>query len=204
MKSRFTMKTYHLIPCLLLLATVPSLAQKAAAPAPGTAQFSNATLVFKGGVFNIKGLGSDAAVVYLTAGKTAGPVSLSLPGRELRARKIVANFKKTKGKKTFDLISATAEGEVYLHNNQKNAQGEARELTIRCERAEVKAGDQPGTGRIDFFGNAKVEYDSPLGPIKTTTAHGWIRLNRPEDPEPWEVNLDDGEMTGSLKEGKKK
>lgn len=124
--------------------------------------------------------------------------------REFSGRALIATAQEAKAKtkeSRFRLLGASVSREVSLVIEQVDLNDEKTTIKVRCDQAVYKAGAKPGSGRIDFSGNARVWYYGFLD-TETTTESGWIDLGDPDDLEnkPPTLHLGGGNTTGKVKD----
>jgi hypothetical protein len=218
----------NLLPAFSLLLSLPLLSLGAAAQKSATvSRVGEFTLDWSKGVIDAAFPTPSGKVTVALTG-TKGPVSfvgqeagsarlaknkLRSQRRELTAQSIVVLAQQRKqGKQTLMQVkTATAQKDVIFLLEQVSLEGEKSTTKVRCDQAVFKAGAKPGTGRLDFSGNARVwTYGAGvLESSETATSGGWIDLGDPDDAEnkPPTLHLESGSSSGSLKEdggGKKK
>jgi len=189
-------------PTLLLLLTLASL-PVVARPQAGATKLGEFTVSFNPGKLRFESLSATKLKATLT-GVGSSLVKLISPEREVRAQKIIAFVEQSGAKKQTTLSEATATGAVYAHLVQKDAKGSVYSYTVTCDSAVFKAGAKPKTGRLDFSGNARLAYDTPLTDGETVCSKGYIDLGDPDDPAKSPVfEVENGTTTGRPKGGGK-
>lgn len=180
---------------LLTLASLPVLAHTQ----EGVTKIGEFSVNFKPGKFRVESFSATKGKMILT-GVGTSVVKIVSPQREVRAQKIVALVEQAGSAKETRLTEATATGTVYAHLVQKDAKGNVYSYTVTCDTAVFKAGPKSKTGRLDFSGNARLVYDTPLTEGETTGTKGYIDLGDPDDPAKSPVfELEDGTTTGRPK-----